>query len=180
MYMNPRKAMESMDPEPGEVTPRIDPSVGLVSNMSTDLTEADKSQIFLFMLKKHMGVDRFVDLINTAAQELEVYGLIESAEEAKNACNAIAAAHRNEKCSRPIMAIAMKLAAHENSELSRRYMEIEAEEHKVIHEICEQYDDAARKVLGDLLNEYTRKCMMMSGPYAKQIQAIIAQISEQN
>lgn len=180
-HMNIRKAMESTDPA-SLVTPapKIDPSIVPISDFSSQMSEKDKSQIFLFLMKKQLGVARFHELINECAQELEVYGLIENAEEVKAACNAIAMAHKTEKCSRPIMAIAMKIAAHDNSELSKKYMEIEEEEHRILNEISEKYNDTARKVYADLLNEFTRKAMIMNGPYAKHIQAIIAKARELN
>lgn len=180
-HMNIRKAIESTDP--GSLitpAPKIDPSIVPISDFISEIDEKDKSQIFLFIMKKQLGVARFHELINECAQELEVYGLIDNAEEVKAACNAIAAAHKNEQCSRPIMAIAMKIAAHDNSELSKKYMEIEEEEHRILNEICEKYNDTAHKVYTDLMNEFTRKAMMMTGPYAKHIQAIIAKARELN
>ena len=59
-HMNIRKAMESTDP--GSLitpAPKIDPSIVPISDFISEIDEKDKSQIFLFIMKKQLGVARF-------------------------------------------------------------------------------------------------------------------------
>lgn len=166
-----KKASEQLAP-----APHIAPDIVQITVEGEVLTDKAKSEIFLFMMKKYMGVERFAELIEEHGNELEVYGFITSAAEAKQTVDAIQKAHKIEKRNRSIMAIAMKVASKKDAELAKRYQELQDEEKRLMAQIEEKYMAEAKTLYTDLLTEFTRKAMAMSGHVGQQIKDIMADL----
>ena len=178
-HINIRRVLESTDPsalvKPATApTPHIAPDSFPNTPYLNQLDDEAKTQIFLLLCKQYFGVRRTNEIISECATELEVYGLISNAEKVKKICHNLSQDAGREKLKRPSMLVALKIATIEGSDLAKRYMEIEMEEHRILNEIYEQFDDAAMTTIRNLLGEFQRKAMLLNGPNGRIIQEMLS------
>lgn len=165
-----QQAME----EAGILTPNIQPE----QMKDIHLTEEAANQIFIFMLKKYLGTEKLCELAKDAATDMEVYGLINNAEELKGYCAKIQSNEGSDRCKKPAVITAIKLAISEDDPLAKEYLELEEKEHQIIGQIMEKYGDVARKEIGAILDHAARKAMVMNGPRGRDLQSAISAMSE--
>lgn len=175
MKKNTYRATEQLAPEP-----HIEPELPTMCTEGELLSDEAKSEIFIFMMKKYLGVEKLSKMITEHASELEVYGFIYNAAEARQVVDGIMKAHCFEKRNRAIMALSMKIAARKDAAITKRYHDLQNEEKNLLAEIDEKYSREAKSLFTDLLNEFTRKAISMSGPLGSELKAIFAEIGNPN
>ena len=154
----------------------VDPQE-LVHSNSIDLDESDLNQLFIFMLSKQLGEDRFIDLVEHAATDMEVYGLVNSAEELKTFANHLKERKSYSINERSLMVAAIKLAIREGDPDAKKYLEAEKTEREARTAILEKYRERSCKEISNMLANASRKALTMNGPYARVIQSAISAMS---
>ena len=145
---------------------------------AVELTDDDKTQILLFMLKKALGMDRFCEVISAYATDMEVYGLISSAEKAKINCQCMAKHCSEERFTRPLVMAAIKMAVSKGTDSAKEYLAAEEAEHQAIAKILEEFSADSKKAIVSMLNDDIRRSMSMNGPHAKTIQSVLVELRE--
>jgi len=162
---------------PVAAPPKIDPMAD-VAKPEIDLKDDEKIQIFLFMLKKYMGTERFVDIVSGLATDMEVYGMIDDAEKVKVALQCIGKHHENDRWLKPVAMAAIKMAVAEGSDAGKRYLEADKAQQIALGEIMEQYGDDAKRAIRKLLQDNQRRAMTMNGAASRTLQEAIGTIAD--
>jgi hypothetical protein len=171
--MNLLKAMEEYDENDGQ------DNVTEVANeeAANGLTAEEQNQIFLFMLKKKLGHEGFGQLMQSAGEDLEVYGLIDDVGQAREDHKALGEEQEHDKGHKPIMMASIKLALRDNDEEARLFLELEQKSKELVHSILERYGDQAKEAIGEMLKEKSRKALTMTGPNARFIQSALYEMA---
>lgn len=171
----------SGDPAPATTPvaapPNIDPLAD-VAKPEIDLTDEDKIPLFLFMLKKYMGTERFVDIVSGLATDMEVYGMIDDAEKVKVALQCIGKNHETERWRKPVAMAAIKLAIAKGTDAGKRYLEAEKAEQAALQEIMEEFGDDAKRCVRKLLQDNQRRAMTMNGAASRTLQEAIGAMAD--
>lgn len=153
------------------------PQIDGFESLHCKLNRADLDQIFIFMLRKYLGCEKFAELISEASTEMEVYDLVEDGSKLKALAAALVEKESQGKKKKPAMMAAIKMAVQEGDPNAKEYLEIEAREHEILDQIYEKYGDCAMKKINDLLAINARKALTMNGPVGRKLQAAISGMS---
>lgn len=153
------------------------PHIEGFESLHCELSQADLDQIFIFMLRKYLGCEKFAELISEAATEMEVYDLVEDGSKLKALAASLLEKEAQGKKRKPAMMAAIKMAVQEGDPDAKEYLEIEAREHEILDRIFEKYGECAMKEIDELLAINARKALTMNGPIGRKLQAAISGMS---
>ena len=140
------------------------------------LSYTDKAAMFMHMLKKCLGAVGTKELLDRCGTEMEVYGLIPSAEKAK--VNHYAYMESRGPIINPIiMHAAMALACNDDALEYALYMEIEEKEHAIINAIVGRYLAKATEEVSNMISEYRQKAASMNFEDSDLIRQVITEMS---
>lgn len=148
------------------------------SSNKADISDEESTQMLLFMLKKEMGPEAFMRMIEEHATDMEVYGLIDSAEKAKAFVTSMKEHMGKDKKAKAIMMLALKRAIAEGDPSAQAFIKAEEEERKALDNILEEYGAEARRSLALLIDNCKRKVLVMQGPFSRELMGILDNLAD--
>lgn len=155
--------------------PRTADAAPVMASTDPHLTKEMREQILLFLLKKELGMPRFIDLLKNAGTELEVYGLVENGDAMKAVAEKIEEKH-DQKMDRVILMTAIRLAILAGDHSGKLYLKAEKEEHEAMDMILERYRDSAVEEINSIIAEASRKVITMNGPEGALLQEALGKL----
>lgn len=144
----------------------------------TGLSPAEKTKIILVLLHTELGTDRFCRLINDSAIEMEVVGIIDSADRAKTMAKTLSAVDTQQKNTRRIQFLCEELACRNGDEAMQEIARHTARIQELREQLYAAYEDQALKTFESILNEAKRRSVAMRTGPSGSLYTILERISQ--
>lgn len=144
----------------------------------TGLSPAEKTKIILVLLYMELGTSRFSTLIQDCSTEMEVVGVIDSADRAKTMANTLVAMETQERVARRLQFMCEELACRASDEIMQELAMHTSRVKELRAQLYTAYHEQAATTLASVLNEARRRASAMRTGHSGNLYELLTQITE--
>lgn len=144
----------------------------------TGFGPTEKSTIILVLLHMELGTKLFCQLINDCAIDMEVAGIIDSADRAKVMAETLATQEATQKLDRQCNFICEQIGCRNGDEIMADIAQLMGRVQELRTRLYQNYYNQASNILDSILNESKRRASLMRTGCSGKVYTVLEHISQ--